>query len=36
VSDETPADLAAARDEVEQLTARVLELRDQYYEANAS
>ena len=31
-----PGDLATARDEVEALTSRVLELRDQYYEGNAS
>ncbi len=36
VPDVTPDDLAAARDEVAQLTSRVLELRDQYYEGNAS
>jgi DNA ligase (NAD+) len=36
VPEATPDDLAAARDEVEQLTSRVLELRDQYYEGNAS
>jgi len=33
---EVPDDLATARDEVEALTSRVLELRDQYYEGNAS
>ena len=35
-SDAVPADLAEARDEAEGLTARILDLRDQYYESNAS
>ncbi|MFB2582193.1 NAD-dependent DNA ligase LigA [Herbiconiux sp. P15] len=34
--DETPAWLEAARAEAEQLTTRILELRDEYYEKNAS
>jgi DNA ligase (NAD+) len=33
---ETPVDLDAARDEAEQLTTRILELRDEYYQNNAS
>ncbi|WP_423923273.1 NAD-dependent DNA ligase LigA [Frigoribacterium sp. 2-23] len=31
-----PAELSSARDEAEALTSRILELRDQYYEGNAS
>jgi DNA ligase (NAD+) len=34
--DETPAALDAARAEAEKLTTRILELRDEYYEKNAS
>jgi DNA ligase (NAD+) len=34
--DETPAALDAARAEAERLTTRILELRDEYYEKNAS
>jgi DNA ligase (NAD+) len=33
---EVPADLSSARDEAERLTAVILDLRDQYYEGNAS
>ncbi|QJU52889.1 NAD-dependent DNA ligase LigA [Herbiconiux sp. KACC 21604] len=33
---ETPSDLEAAKAEAEQLTSRILELRDEYYENNAS
>ncbi|WP_291049046.1 NAD-dependent DNA ligase LigA [Herbiconiux sp.] len=33
---ETPGDLEAARDEAVALTTRILELRDEYYEKNAS
>jgi DNA ligase (NAD+) len=34
--EETPRDLEAAKAEAEALTARILELRDEYYENNAS
>jgi DNA ligase (NAD+) len=34
--DESTPDLAEAKNEADQLTARILELRDQYYEKNAS
>jgi DNA ligase (NAD+) len=33
---EVPTDLSSARDEAERLTAVILDLRDQYYEGNAS
>jgi DNA ligase (NAD+) len=34
--EKAPADLESARDEAEKLTSRILELRDEYYEKNAS